>query len=306
MSEGPARPVAGRLVDSAALARTTRRLRAAAVAPWLHSETARRMAERLPIIRLQPSRVLDWWSFNGASTDVLRTAYPKAVLLPLEPSVAAGALASVSPATRWWLPRRRRVPAAAPLVEEQLAPDAADLVWANMALHFAADPQRVFSLWHRVLSVDGFLMFSTLGPGTLSSLQALYAEAGWQPPFAPFVDMHDLGDMLVASGFADPVMDQEQLTLTWPSAHAAVTELRSWGGNVHPERFQGLRSPQWRERLYDRLERTAGPDGRIALSFELVYGHAFKPLPRARMAPITQVSWNDLQSMARSKNQARR
>ena len=173
-------------------------------------------------------------------------------------------------------------------------------MWANMGLHGAADPQAVMGLWHRALAVDGFVMFSTLGPGTLNALSELYAQAGWAPPFAPFVDMHDLGDMLLHAGFADPVMDQEQITLTWASPEALLTELRSLGGNVALRRQPGLRTPAWRRDLLARLASRAEPNGRIALVFEIVYGHAFRPLPRPKLASVTSVPLDDLRAMVRA------
>jgi malonyl-CoA O-methyltransferase len=49
------------------------------------------------------------------------------------------------------------------------------------------------------------------------------------------------------------------------------------------------------------LEATRGPDGRLSLAFEIVYGHAFKPLPRARLAAETTVALDDLRTMARRR-----
>ena len=143
-------------------------------------------------------------------------------------------------------------------------------------------------------------MFSTLGPDTLAGLRALYRDAGWGTAHAAFTDMHDLGDMLVAAGFADPVMDQERLTLTWATPEALLGELRTLGANADPARFAGLRTPRWRARLEAALRERATADGRIALDFELVYGHAFNPPPRAKVAGETRVPLEDLRSMARS------
>jgi malonyl-CoA O-methyltransferase len=112
--------------------------------------------------------------------------------------------------------------------------------------------------------------------------------------------MHDLGDMLVEAGFADPVMDQEVLTLNWADGGALLAELRGLGGNVHPQRQAGLRTPRWHKGLQQALGELAGADGRPALEFEIVYGHAFKPAPRARMAAVTTVAAHDLQRMARA------
>ena len=89
----------------------------------------------------------------------------------------------------------------------------AQLVWANMVLHLVIDPPALFARWHRLLEVDGVAVFSCLGPGTLRELRELYAGAGWPTPTPGFIDMHDLGDMMVDAGFADPVLDQETITL---------------------------------------------------------------------------------------------
>ena len=94
------------------------------------------------------------------------------------------------------------------------------MLWANMALHMAADPQALIAQWHRALATDGFLMFSCLGPDTLRELRALYAALGWPPAGHEFTDMHDWGDMLVHAGFAEPVMDMERIVLTWDTPEA--------------------------------------------------------------------------------------
>jgi len=285
---------AARALDAQALAQVLRRLLRAPQPPWLHGEAARRMADRLAIIKRPPRRVLDWWAQLGGGAAALAAACPQARITEVEP------VAPAAKAAAWWSPRRwagRTVPV---LAEAEVGAATADLVWANMMLHAVRDPQAQMRRWQQALAVDGFLMFSTLGPGTLETLAALYRAAGWPTPFAPFVDMHDLGDMLVHAGFADPVMDQETLTLTWAGADALLSELRSLGGNVDPARFPGLRTPRWRMRLHDALAELAGSDGRLALPFELVYGHAFKPAPRFKLAGETAVSLDDMRTMVRS------
>ncbi len=283
-----------RPVDERALAQVLRRLRRADAVPWLHGEVARRMADKLQAIRMRPAVVLDWWSSLGASTDLLRQAYPKARLLAVEPEPQPRD-------TRWWSPARWAGRRPETVAESALAPAGANLVWANMALHLAADPQALLTAWRDALAVDGFLMFSTLGPGTMASLSALYRARGWAPPFAPFVDMHDLGDMLVQAGFADPVMDQETITLTWADGKALLAELRGLGGNFGRARHAGLRTPRWRDQLVQALRETAGADGRPALVFEVVYGHAFRPLPRARVGPETTVPVETLRAALRGR-----
>ena len=169
-----------------------------------------------------------------------------------------------------------------------------------MMLHAAPDPVAVIERWHELLEAGGFLLFSCLGPGSLSGLRQVYQRRLWPAPTIDFVDMHDLGDMLVRAGFADPVMDQELLTLTWATPEALLGELRLLGGNAHPSRFAGLRTPSWKRQLLQSLELLRGPDGRLQLHFEISYGHAFKAVPRVKVASEARISVDDMRTMARS------
>ena len=299
-SPEPGASASTRPLDAMALQRVMRRMQQASSPPWLHGEVARRMAERLPIVKLQPARIVDWGHYLGASAKPLQRAYPQAQLLAVERDAARRDASAALLQTPWWSPRRWSGTAPMALSEAEVQDGQGELLWANMALQGVADPQAVMVQWQRALAVDGFLMFSTLGPGSLTLLRDLYADQGWLAPFAPFVDMHDLGDMLLHAGFADPVMDQEQITLSYTSAEALLVELRTLGGNVAAQRAPGLRTPRWRERLVRRLESRADAQGRIALGFELVYGHAFKPPPRPRLAAETSVPLEDLRAMVRS------
>jgi malonyl-CoA O-methyltransferase len=296
-------PSTARPIDPTALAHVRQRLLRTGTVPWLHAEVARRMAQRLEVIRLQPRCVLDWGAAAGASATLLRQAYPGARLCAVEadPAGRAVALAQAAPPRPWWRGGSRDG-AVEVLDADALPAGQGQLVWANMGLQGVADPQAEMRRWLNALAVDGFLMFSTLGPGSLPELREIYRAQGWGPPCAPFVDMHDLGDMLIEAGFSDPVMDQEPLTLTWPSGQALLAELRGLGGNVDPRRGAGLRTPRWRQRLAGLLEQHALGDqasARVGLGFEIVYGHAFRPPPRPRLASQTSVPLEDLRTMAR-------
>ena len=294
-------------VQAAALARIARRMARADQPPWLHGEVARRMAARLSLIRRQPRSLIDWGSFNGASQALLREAYPHAEVLRVETDARLQQRETAVRGPRWWSALRRGGgPAVTVAAGAELPAAKADLLWANMALHQCSDPAALLQRWHQAVAVDGFVMFSTLGPGTLLALSRLYARCGWPAPFAPFVDMHDLGDMLLHCGFDDPVMDQEIVTLTWNDADALLRELRSLGGNAHVARTAGLRTPRWRARLCDELQQLRGGDGRLRLEFELVYGHAFRVAPRPRVAAQTSVSLDDMRSMVRAGRRADR
>jgi len=276
--------------DAVALRRARSRIEQRAESPWLHREVARRMAQRVGLFKQPPSTVLDWGSRLGGSAAVLRDACPQAHLVAVEPAPAE---AGTRP---WWSPGRWLAAPSNAIAEAAVEPGSAQMVWCNMGLHHDPAPPSAMARWHRALAIDGMLLFSTVGPGTLAELRALYARCGWPSPHAPFVDMHDIGDMLVQAGFADPVMDQEALTLTWSDVETMLAELRGLGGNTDRDRFAGLRTPGWRRRLIDELQRTAAA-GRIAASFEIVYGHAVKPRPRAPVRASTAIDLAQMRAM---------
>lgn len=182
-------------------------------------------------------------------------------------------------------------------------PGGVQMVWSNMALHLSDQPRALMDAWHESLEVGGFLMFSCLGPDTLKELRALYAEAGWPEPGPAFTDMHDWGDMLVEAGFAEPVMDMERIVLSYESPERLLQEMRELGRNLHPERFAACRGRGWLADLKHRLQThpaLAGSEpGRMNLTFEIIYGHAFKPAPRIRLAAESAVSLEQMKTVLR-------
>jgi malonyl-CoA O-methyltransferase len=268
-----------------------------AQSPWLNEEVGRRMEDRLQWIRLEPKRWVDWAPVSGGlqAHKAVRARYPKAVSDVVEPTLARQTVAKHALQTPWW----QRLGRADSVSIGSHAPGNADMVWANMALHTAADPQALLREWHQMLATDGFLMFSCLGPDTLRELNAVYAQAGWPPACHAFTDMHDWGDMLVQAGFAEPVMDMERITLTYDSPASLLAECRILGRNLHKDRFTGLRGRVWRADLEKALLNLAQPlqDGRLAVTVEVIYGHALKPLPRAKMTSQSTVTLQDMRSL---------
>ena len=282
-------------IDPVAVQRHVRRLLAAPAAPWLHEEVSRRMVERLQLIKLRPRTVVQWAARLGGSQAGLEQTYPEARHLWVEHSAVNWPRLSLMDRLRG----RQRPDVFAPA---ELPAGSGELVWANMVLHGSAAPAAMMKAWVRALAVDGFVMFSCLGPDSFRELRPLFAQAGWGPTAPPWIDMHDLGDDLVQAGFADPVMDQERLTLTWETPERLLEDLRAIGGNVARDRFAGLRTPAWRSRLLAALHGLRGSDGLLRMSVELVYGHAFKPVPKVRLAAETHVSLDQMREMVRSKD----
>ncbi|MBI4755480.1 MAG: malonyl-ACP O-methyltransferase BioC [Betaproteobacteria bacterium] len=250
----------------------------------LAREVAGRMASRLDYVRLTPARILDAGCGTGADLNLLGERYPGALRLGCD--IALPMLAQAGHRSAWL---RRLLPRLSGGGVALLGGDAAhlplvhgsvDLLWSNLMLHWANDPLAVLGEFRRVLAVGGLLMFSTLGPDTLRELRRAFAAADRAPHVHRFVDMHDVGDMLVAAGFAQPVMDMEVITLTYRSLDDLLHELRAAGAsNADACRGRGLLGKRAWHRViatYEAMRR----DARLPATFEVIYGHAWKPEPR--------------------------
>jgi malonyl-CoA O-methyltransferase len=250
-------------VDRAAARRRFERAAATyAGASRLEGEVAVRMVERLDYVKIAPRRVLDAGSGPWRDSRTLSKRYAEAEVLALDFSLG------MLRAGRRALDLFARTPRllCGDLAALPLADGSIDLVWSNLSLQWAGDSPAVLREFHRVLAPGGLVMFSSLGPDTLKELRA---AAGGSRVHA-FVDMHDLGDMLVAAGFNAPVMDMEMLTLAYAHGEGLLEDLRASGQtSARTDRPRGLAGKGLRARLRAQLPREA--------SFEVVYGHGWKP-----------------------------
>lgn len=247
-------------------------------------EVGRRLIERLDLIRLDPKRIVDVGCGAAGSRDALLNRYATAQWVGIDLSRAMLAAAvrrpALAPLLPWCSARSHLVCAEAAALP--LADGSADLLVSNLMLHWHPQPHTVFPEWLRVLRIDGLLLFSCFGPDTLKELRLAYRDAGIEARPVPFVDMHDFGDMMVAAGFASPVMDAETIRLTYPSPQALLREVAALGGNPRYDRGRGLVSGRRARALLERLAAQRDARGRIALTFEIAYGHAWRPPPRVR------------------------
>jgi malonyl-CoA O-methyltransferase len=222
------------------------------------AEVASRMLERLDYIKLSPRRILDAGSGPARDAPGLLRRYPGAEYLALDyalPMLRAG--------------RRRffekKIFLCADMARLPLADASVDLVWSSMALHWAADAAAALREFERVLAPGGLLMLSTLGPDTLKELRAAAGAARVHA----FADMHDIGDALVAAGFADPVMDMEMIEIAYGGEKDLLADLRASGQtSSRADRARGLAGRAFGTRLRAALATRA--------TYEVVYGHAWK------------------------------
>ena len=253
----------------------------------LQKEVGARMAERLEAVKLQPAAILDAGCGTGDAQAEFAVRYPAAryVALDVAPPMLDVARAKAglnrSALARIFATfggRGGSHPqfvcgdvAALPLASGRF-----DLVWSNLVLQWVTDLPKALAEMNRVLAVGGLVTFSTFGPDTLRELRAAFAGIDRHEHVGRFVDMHDVGDMLVHAGFADPVMHMEMLTLTYDDAPAMIRDLKAIGAtNATRARPRALMGRGRWERALAALE-AMRRDGRIPATFEVVYGHAWK------------------------------
>ena len=273
---------------------------------FLRREIASRMFERLSLIKIQPDRILDAGCGEGDDLMALGQAYSTAELLGVDisPTMLKEARDRGKHSyslmrnflSRWKLKSLQRPSmklACAEFGALPLPASSINLLWSNLALHWHPQPHRVIREWSRVMRTDGLLMFSTFGPDTFLQLRQAYTSLGMIPPVLPFVDLHDYGDMLVAAGFADPVMDMEKLNITYSSVDKLFSDVRALGGNPLVDRPNGLSGRQrWRE-LRQALERQKRSEEHISLTVEVIYGHAFLPRPKKTRSGESIIQFRD-------------
>ncbi|MCY7386811.1 MAG: malonyl-ACP O-methyltransferase BioC [Burkholderiales bacterium] len=248
---------------------------------FLQREIADRLFERLQYIKLQPATVLDVGCGTGYATAKLRERYTEANIIGLDlaPQMLVTARSQAKSAS--WL---KRVTGRAPSLcwlcsDAESLPfknESIDFVMSNLTLQWC-NPEIVAKEVVRVLKPNGLFMFTTLGPDTLKELRAAFRAVDDKPHVNKFVDMHDIGDILVHAGFADPVMDQEVITLTYNELKPLLKELKGIGAhNVQNGRSTGLMGRYRWQRMVTAYEAFRKGE-RLPATYEVVYGHARKP-----------------------------
>lgn len=160
-----------------------------------------------------------------------------------------------------------------------------DLVLSNLSLHWVNDLPGALIQVRRALKPDGLFLGAMLGGETLHELRAslldaeIEIEGGASPRVSPFADVRDAGGLLQRAGFALPVVDRDEITVTYADALALMRDLRGMGETnaVHTRRrgFSRRATLLRAAALYE--ERFAQKDGRIPATFQVIYLTGWAP-----------------------------
>lgn len=271
----------------------------------LQQEVLRRMLERLDYIKYQPKFILDVGTGTGAALENLIKRYPKADLIALD--FAFNMLKVANDKLPFWkrLPffgRKRERFLCADMDRLPFKSSCVGMIWSNLTFQWSNELLGTLKEMFRVLHTEGLLMFSTFGPDTLKELKKSFSSADRYSHVNRFTDMHDIGDMLVEAGFSTPVMDMEYITLTYSELKDLMMDLRSIGAhNVTQGRRRGLTGKNiWLEvqMNYERLR----VEGKLPATFEIIYGHAWKPEARVTAEGHQIIKLDSLRKKAEPAN----
>lgn len=236
----------------------------------LQQEVGQRLTQRLDLVKMQPDRILDLGSGTGHCIPDLFARYKKAQVVALD--IALPMLEHARKRGRW-LRRPRCICADAERLP--FADSSFDLVFSNLMLQWCVELETVFAELQRVLRPGGLLLFTSFGPDTLSELRGSWQQVDGYSHVNAFPDMHDVGDALVRARFADPVMDVERITVTYPDVWKLMRELKQIGAhNVTAGRPRGLTGKARMQRLVGAYEQYRS-QGVLPASYEIVNGHAW-------------------------------
>jgi malonyl-CoA O-methyltransferase len=230
------------------------------------------LVERLDVFEQVPEVVLDVGAGTGRGSAALKKKYPKAQVIAVD--LALPMLKQAKQNASWLKPFSRVLADAYTLP----VPDhSVDVLFSNLCFQWCEDLSRLFAECARVLKPGGLLTFSTFGPDTLMELRAAWAEADQQAHVARFLDMHDIGDAMLAQGLKDPVLFAERYTLTYPTPRALLDELKGLGANnADSDRPRGLTGKTHYRRMLDAYEAMRN-EGVIPSTWEVVTAHAWGP-----------------------------
>ena len=239
-------------------------------ASGVQKNIADRLLERLDLMRITPEVILDVGARTGYTTRRLKKRYKKARVIGFDRSPAL-----LKQSKQGFLGRHpNRVcgeDTALPFSDHSV-----DLIFSNAVLQGSLDIEKAVREFQRVLKPNGLLLFSALGPDTLKELRDSFAQAHTHPHVHLFMDMHDIGDILMAHRFSDPVVDMEHVTIRYQSLDRLWKDLKLTGAsNALTSRSKGLMGKHAWQRMLAHYRSLKGERAEFPATIELIYGHGW-------------------------------
>ena len=160
----------------------------------IYDEIGGRLLTHLDPIAIEPDVVLDVGCGTGTGAAQLASRYRRARVYAVDCArpmleVAKSKAPKLFSRQRFVCGMAERLP---------LHDGCANLVHSNLLIPWCRDLEAPLEEFARVLEPGGLLLLSSLGPDTLKELRRFWARGEEPEPEPGLLDMHDLGDALVA------------------------------------------------------------------------------------------------------------
>ncbi len=263
----------------------------------LQKQVREEMLKRLDLVKINPHSILDAGCGTGLGSHALQKRFLKADIVSLDFALPMlqktrktkpylGLIEHIKNLVSGRSPKLL----CADIEALPISNTSVDFLWSNLAIQWCNDLDMALQEFYRVLQPEGLLMFSTFGPDTLKELRAATSSPHGNTSVSRFLDMHDIGDAMVRTGFSAPVLDVEVFTLTYDNARSVMRDLKSIGAhNATHGRARGLLGRDFLKNLEANYE-AFRHNGKLPATFEVVYGHAWRGASQPKLddglAPI--------------------
>jgi malonyl-CoA O-methyltransferase len=278
-------------------------------AAFIQREIADRLLERLDVLKTQPKFLVDIGCGTGYSVLPLMRRYPNTKIFALDfalpmieiakkqiqPDSSHSRFKRIIQTTRQFFnpPSHSLMWMNADMFQLPFKAESVDFLHSSLALQWGQHRIiELFTEWYRVLQTQGVLFFATLGPDTLKELKSSFSNIENSSHVHSFLDMHDLGDALVKTGFSDPVMEMEKLTVEYSHPLQIFKDLKGIGATYsNTQRPQGLMGKSRWKRLFSEWEKTE-KNGKWPVTYEVIYGHAWKIKKQVIHPEYSPIQWH--------------
>ena len=230
---------------------------------FLQNEIANRLSEKLKVISIKPQTIIDLGSGTGLLSNKTAEIFPNANLI------------CVDFAQQSLLKNSQNLKVCANAYELPFASNSVDFIVSNLMMQWCPDLKTLFNECFRVLKPQGLFLFTTFGPDTLKELKRSWSAVDSSAHVNNFIDMHDIGDQMLQSGFQSPIMEMENITLTYEKVIDLMHDLKSIGAQNVSNRSKTLTGKTKFKKMIEMYE-SYRSDGKLPATYEVIYGHAWK------------------------------
>ena len=230
---------------------------------FLQNEIANRLAEKLKVISIKPQTIIDLGSGTGFLSEKTAKIFPNSILV------------CVDFAQQSLLENSQNLKVCANAYKLPFASNSVDFIVSNLMMQWCPDLTTLFNECFRVLKPQGLFLFTTFGPDTLKELKRSWSVVDSSAHVNNFIDMHDIGDQMLQSGFQSPIMEMEKLILTYEKVVDLMHDLKAIGAQNVANRSKALTGKTKFKKMIEMYENYR-EDGKLPATYEVIYGHAWK------------------------------